>query len=471
MLRELPVAPRRHLRARRTAPLSEHRRHGRGHRAGRRGRRGRRRRARRAPGHPRGRARCAASTRSSASAAPRPSRRSPTGRRRSARADVIAGPGSLWVQEAKRLVSGDVGIDGFHGPSDVLVVATAGARRRRSSRSTCSRRPSTGRGRSWPPSRDDRALLDDVARAPRRGPGGDGAVRRSSQRPDARGRARLRRGLRARAPRARRGPRPRRSPRACGAPAALFVGRESAHGLRRLRRRLEPLAADRRRGPLRLRRCRPAPSAGAWPRSGSAPRPRALRTRRRADRARRGLRAHAASMEARENGDAMAPDDPHRRDHARDAETDVAPAPDPRRHRARGARDRRRLPGPHARPARPPRAAGPRRRRRAATSRPAATTPPRTPASCSGRRSTGRSATAPGSRATATPSCRWTRRARRARSTSPGRPFLAFDADLLPPGVTGGFDHELVEEFFRAVATRADDDAPRRSRRARTPTT
>ncbi len=43
------------------------------------------------------------------------------------RVDVIAGPGNLWVQEAKRLVSGDVGIDGFYGPSDVLVVATAGA--------------------------------------------------------------------------------------------------------------------------------------------------------------------------------------------------------------------------------------------------------------------------------------------------------------------------------------------------------
>ncbi len=46
-----------------------------------------------------------------------------------ARADVIAGPGGLHVQEAKRLVSGDVGIDGFLGPSDVFVVACAGADR------------------------------------------------------------------------------------------------------------------------------------------------------------------------------------------------------------------------------------------------------------------------------------------------------------------------------------------------------
>jgi histidinol dehydrogenase len=43
------------------------------------------------------------------------------------RADVIVGPGNLYVQEAKRLVSGDVGIDGFAGPSDVVVLATDGA--------------------------------------------------------------------------------------------------------------------------------------------------------------------------------------------------------------------------------------------------------------------------------------------------------------------------------------------------------
>jgi histidinol dehydrogenase len=41
--------------------------------------------------------------------------------------DVIVGPGSLWVQEAKRQVTGVVGIDGFAGPSDLTVIATAGA--------------------------------------------------------------------------------------------------------------------------------------------------------------------------------------------------------------------------------------------------------------------------------------------------------------------------------------------------------
>ena len=41
--------------------------------------------------------------------------------------DVIVGPGNLWVQEAKRQVSGHVGIDGFAGPSDLLVLASTGA--------------------------------------------------------------------------------------------------------------------------------------------------------------------------------------------------------------------------------------------------------------------------------------------------------------------------------------------------------
>jgi imidazoleglycerol-phosphate dehydratase len=35
-----------------------------------------------------------------------------------------------------------------------------------------------------------------------------------------------------------------------------------------------------------------------------------------------------------------------------------------------------------------------------------------------------------------------------------GRPLVTFTA-ALPPGETGGFDHELTEEFFRAVAATA----------------
>ncbi len=41
--------------------------------------------------------------------------------------DVIVGPGNLYVQEAKRQVFGQVGIEGFAGPSDLVVVAGADA--------------------------------------------------------------------------------------------------------------------------------------------------------------------------------------------------------------------------------------------------------------------------------------------------------------------------------------------------------
>ena len=41
--------------------------------------------------------------------------------------DVIVGPGNLYVQEAKRQVFGHVGIDGFAGPSDLLLIATGDA--------------------------------------------------------------------------------------------------------------------------------------------------------------------------------------------------------------------------------------------------------------------------------------------------------------------------------------------------------
>jgi histidinol dehydrogenase len=41
--------------------------------------------------------------------------------------DVIVGPGNLYVQEAKRQVFGQVGIDGFAGPSDLMVIASGDA--------------------------------------------------------------------------------------------------------------------------------------------------------------------------------------------------------------------------------------------------------------------------------------------------------------------------------------------------------
>ncbi len=47
------------------------------------------------------------------------------------RVDVIVGPGNLYVQEAKHQLSASVGIDGFAGPSDLLIALSARMRRAR----------------------------------------------------------------------------------------------------------------------------------------------------------------------------------------------------------------------------------------------------------------------------------------------------------------------------------------------------
>ncbi len=43
------------------------------------------------------------------------------------RVDKIVGPGGAWVTAAKRLVAGEVAIDGLAGPTEVVIVADAGA--------------------------------------------------------------------------------------------------------------------------------------------------------------------------------------------------------------------------------------------------------------------------------------------------------------------------------------------------------
>ena len=43
------------------------------------------------------------------------------------RVDKIVGPGNAWVTAAKKLVVGDVGIDGIAGPSEVVIVADPNA--------------------------------------------------------------------------------------------------------------------------------------------------------------------------------------------------------------------------------------------------------------------------------------------------------------------------------------------------------
>ena len=61
-----------------------------------------------------------------ASAAPRRSRRSPSGRERMPRVDLV-GPGNAYVEEAKRRLFGEVGIESLAGPSELVVVADSTA--------------------------------------------------------------------------------------------------------------------------------------------------------------------------------------------------------------------------------------------------------------------------------------------------------------------------------------------------------
>ena len=90
------------------------------------------------------------------------------------RADVIAGPGSLYVQEAKRLVARDVGIDGFYGPSDLLVLASAGARADLVATDLLAQ-AEHGAGTVVAAVSDDGSLLDEVAAIVDRAGTGDAA--------------------------------------------------------------------------------------------------------------------------------------------------------------------------------------------------------------------------------------------------------------------------------------------------------
>lgn len=86
------------------------------------------------------------------------------------RVDVIVGPGSLWVQEAKLQVCEAVGIDGFAGPSDLLVVASEGADAALVAIDLLAQ-AEHGEGTICLATSEDRALLDDVAAALADAPG------------------------------------------------------------------------------------------------------------------------------------------------------------------------------------------------------------------------------------------------------------------------------------------------------------
>ena len=68
-----------------------------------------------------------ASTAYSVSAARRPSPPWPTARRPSPAVDLLCGPGNVFVTAAKKMLFGEVGIDGLYGPTETLVVADGSA--------------------------------------------------------------------------------------------------------------------------------------------------------------------------------------------------------------------------------------------------------------------------------------------------------------------------------------------------------
>ena len=93
--------------------------------------------------------------------------------------DVIVGPGNAYVQEAKRVVARTVGIDGFAGPSDLVVLVSSGADPAWW-RSTCSPRPSTGRTHRSPRSAP---TSTGSTSSPWRSAAGSAIARRSLKRP------------------------------------------------------------------------------------------------------------------------------------------------------------------------------------------------------------------------------------------------------------------------------------------------
>ena len=78
--------------------------------------------------------------------------------------DVIAGPGNVWVQEAKRQVVGQVGIDGVAGPSELAVLAAADADRELVALDLLAQSEHGEDSRLWLVSPDE-ALLEEVVAA------------------------------------------------------------------------------------------------------------------------------------------------------------------------------------------------------------------------------------------------------------------------------------------------------------------
>lgn len=75
--------------------------------------------------------------------------------------DVVAGPGNAWVQDAKRRVQGEVGVDSYAGPSELLVVADPGADPRAAALDLCAQ-AEHGEGGMLALASTDRAAIEAI---------------------------------------------------------------------------------------------------------------------------------------------------------------------------------------------------------------------------------------------------------------------------------------------------------------------
>ncbi len=381
-----------------------------------------------------------------------------------ARVDVVVGPGNLYVQEAKRQLSATVGIDGFAGPSDLLVVLGAevgerddAPRRAGHARAGRARRGQPRRRRlAWSPASAMRSLRALEQLDAERPTVGDGARSRSSTPSTPRARSRwptrfapehlqlIGADVEALAPRVR-------------SAGCLFVGAASATafgdyvagsnhilptgGAARFASMLSPRHFRRRMAEVRV---------------GPGGRPRSWRARARRSRARRALSGTRARWRRAwatiSRWPASRPIEARRSSAARARPTCAcrwrwkAPA----RARARRASAFSTTCSTCSRATAGSTSTSP----SAATCRRARTTPPRTRRSCSARRSTRRSGDRSGIARYGSATVPMDEARASCAIDISGRPFTAFEAEL-PPGSTGGFEHELTEEFFRALANAA----------------
>ena len=350
--------------------------------------------------------------------------------------DVIVGPGNLYVQEAKRQVFGEVGIDGFNGPSDLTVIASRGADTEALTLDL-EAQAEHGEGSLTVAVSDDDAILDALPGLTIRAADLDAALAFA----EALAPEHLQlagEDAEALAPRVRQA-------------GCLFVGNAAGtafgdyvagsnhtlptEGAARFASGLNVRHFRRRMAEVRLNDAAPALARAGVPIArprGSNGTPRRWRC----------VRIHGR--------------DPHRDPASQDRRDRRRAHADARRQRARGPQHRRRLPRPHARPAGPPRQAGPRRQRQRRS-------PDRLAPHRRGHRDRARAGARPGARRP--PRDRPLRpcrdpdgRGARRRHAGHLRPAVRADRRLRAPAAPArsrASSTRLAEEFFRALASAA----------------